>query len=236
MAWYLYAVTGNDGPSGPPVGLRGIDDAEVGIRGEGHLRLVVSPLDGELAALEQTDPAAAVAAVRQHDAVLTTLAADVPVLPVRFGTVLPDDAAAEQLLADPDGELADALAAVAGADEWVVRVDAIDDPEGTPPEEVETLTPGHAFFARKRSRTQARADARSRALGVAEVLARRLEDLARGSRALPPREPETVARTAYLVDRASADSFLLAASGANGAAVGVQGPLPPYRFAGDPRP
>lgn len=229
MGWYLYGVTSSAGPRRPPSGLRGIDDVEVRFHGDGDLMLIVSSMDRSLEDLQEADPSDTLAAVRRHDEVLTQLAVAGPVLPVRFGTLLSDRSAADELLAERQGELTSALASVAGADEWVVQVDAIEtaDPDS---DAVEGLPPGHAFFARKRSEAQGRVDARVRASATADALEQRLRPLSRASRPLAPRDPETVARAAYLVDRNDQDGFLDATNACDGAIVTVQGPLPPYRF------
>lgn len=233
MGWYLYGVTATDGPSAAPRDLRGIDEAEIRLLGDGELRLVVSPLRRDIEDLQQAEPEFALDAVQRHDVVLSALARLLPVVPVRFGTVLPDDAAADELLADPGGALSAALTAVTGADEWVIRVDTLD-PTRTVDNGAGELTPGHAFFARKRSEAQARTDARARAATAVEDLTRRLAPLVRDARELPPREPTTVARIAYLVDRRETDRFLATAGSCDGASTAVQGPLPPYRFVAVP--
>lgn len=230
MGWYLYGVTSTVPPSQPPGGLRGLDDAEVRFHGDGDLVLIVSSMDRTLEELQGADPDDTVTAVRRHDEVLTQLAAAVPVLPVRFGTVLSDRSAADDLLADRGRQLRGALAVVAGADEWVVQVDATETADA-PSETLGGPAPGHAFFARKRSQARARADARGRAGAAADDLEQRLRPLARASQMLALRDPETVARAAYLVDRDDQDRFLGMTTACEGATVTVQGPLPPYRFA-----
>lgn len=229
MGWYLYGVTSTAEPSRQPRGLRGIDDAEVCFHGDGDLVLIVSSMDRTLVDLQEADAGDTLAAVRRHDEVLAQLAVAGPVLPVRFGTVLPDGSAADELLAEHQGELTSALASVAGADEWVVQVDASERADAGS-DVAEGLPPGHAFFARKRSEAQGRADDRMRASDAADALGQRLRPLSRASRPLAPREPETVARAAYLVDRDDQDRFLEATTACDGATVTVQGPLPPYRF------
>lgn len=235
MGLYLYGITSADGlPPGADV--RGIEDAEVRFLGDSSLQLVVSPFDRDVRELQEADPERTLAAVQRHDAVLTAVSASAPVLPVRFGTILADDAAAAELLADSRDTLSEALEAVADADEWVVRVDASDSPEPYDAEADEGLTPGHAFFARKRSEARARSEIRARAELVAADLDGRLAALARASRRLAPREPTTVLRAAYLVGRSDEDRFLAAAHGRDGASIALQGPLPPYRFVEQPTP
>lgn len=236
MGWYLYGIAAADGVGGGavPDDLDGIEGSHVRLHGDGDLRLVVSATDAAVAELVEADPERAIEAVRRHDEVLTRLARTLPVLPARFGTVLPDDAAAGALAADADGRLRTALGQVAGADEWVVRVDAVaPDPASgrgageSGPDDQER--PGHAFFARKRAAAEARVATRRDAAATAAELHLRLGEVARASRPLDPREPETVARHAYLVDRTRADDFLEAVRMLGGAAE-VQGPLPAYHF------
>lgn len=238
MGWYLYGITtADDLRDGElPDDLQGIGGSSVRLHGDGDLRFVVSATEQADVDLVETDPQRAIEAVRRHDEVLIRLAATAPVLPVRFGTVLPDDAAADALAADSDGRLLAALDHVADADEWVVRVDAPADGSRGLAEEAdpgEEPRPGHAFFARKRAAVEERAAARREAATTAAELHLRLGELARASRPLDARDPETVARHAYLVDRARADDFLEVVGSLDGAGEGVaevQGPLPAYRF------
>lgn len=223
MAWYLYGVMSADGPATPPAGLLGLDDAPVRFHGGGDLRLIVSDIDRTPTDLQEADPQDTIAAVQRHDEALTSLATVAPLLPVRLGTLVTDRSAADELLDEQHHALADALRTVAGAAEWVVRIDA---PEATADEVDTDLTPGHAFFARKRSQREARRDVRERAHSVATELERRLSVIARHARRLSPREPSTVARTAYLVDRESADRFVATAEEAEGVTVDPPSPAP----------
>lgn len=227
MGLYLYGVTSGETV---PRELTGIDQASVQLLGDGDLRLIVSRLERPVTDLQESDPEETIAAVRHHDDVLTAISAVAPVLPVRFGAVLPDRRAADELLQDPDGTLASRLSAVAGADEWVVQVDA-PAPAEPADDEVADLTPGHAFFERKRSQADARQHARERAHALAEELEHHLRGLVRQARRLAPRDPQTVSRAAYLVDRDVVDRFLAVINAAEDVTVSVQGPLPPYRFA-----
>lgn len=122
------------------------------------------------------------------------------------------------------------LVGVYGADEWVVQVDAHDTAGTTTGDQTDGLTPGHAFFARKRAQSRARADARQRADAAAQDLAIVLGGIAKVSRVLAPLEPGTVARAAYLVGRAETEAFVAATEGCEDANIVVHGPLPPYRF------
>lgn len=229
MPWYVYGVTRPDG--GPlPDGLMGVDDAPVEILGDGHLQAVTSEVSAGFGHLAEADDEDVVAAVRRHDDVLREVARDRTLLPVRFGTVLADDAAIEWLLADPDGTLDAALRQIDGADEWVLTVTAVNPDTTTAPDEPD-LSPGHAFFARRRSAEQQRERARSSAVAVAREVDARLRELARDFRPLDLRGPDVVARGAYLVPRDVSDQFIEATQSHGEGIIEIQGPLPPYRFA-----
>lgn len=231
MAWYVYGITVNDGATASPAGLLGLDDAEVVLHGEGDLRVVASFLRRSVRDLQDGDAEETVEAVRRHDEVLVALSGTHPLLPVRFGTVLPDQEAMDQLLRDRGEHWAEALAAVAGADEWVIQVDAEPTDDTPDPADTQGLTPGRAFFARRKSQAQARTDARDRAATRASELHAQLSSLARRSCPMAVHQPTTLTRVAYLVDRENADSFVAAAEAAPEVTTVVQGPLPPYRFA-----
>lgn len=230
MAWYVYGITVNEGPTVSPTGLAGVDDADIVLHGAGDLRLIASPLRRSKSDMQDGDVEQTLEAVRRHDEVLVTVAWTRPVLPVRFGTVVPDQDAMEELLEHRGERWAETLAAVTGADEWVIRVDVPPTDDTLDPAATQDLTPGHAFFAKRKSQAQARAAARDRAASRASEVHARLRGLARRFLPMPVREPATLTRGAYLVDRDNADSFVAAAESTSEVAVIVQGPLPPYRF------
>lgn len=230
MAWYLYGITVGESPAGLSTGLIGLDDADIVLYGGGDLRVIASVLRRPARDLQNGDVKETVEAVRRHDEALLELSRTRPVLPVRFGTVLADQHAIDELLEDRGECWAKTLAAVTGADEWVIRVDAQPTDDTPDPADTQGLTPGHAFFAKRKSQAQARTDARQRAVTRASELHTRLGGLARGFYPMPVREPATLTRGAYLVDRGHADSFVAAAESTAGVTVVVQGPLPPYRF------
>jgi hypothetical protein len=230
VPWYVYGLTGPAAGREPRVRVRGIEDGPVQVLGEGDLRVVVTPVSEDVHHLAEADPHDALATVQRHDEVLVELVRDRSVMPVRFGTVLPDDEALADVLADPDGRLRAALAHVADAQEWVVSVtvpdEEVEDAEGT-----EGLSPGHAFFARRRQSAEARTRARTDAVTAARELDEQLQALARDMRPLDLPDAETIARGAYLVPRGSRDPFLARLSAFTAAEAELQGPLPPYRFA-----
>lgn len=229
MPWYVYGVTRTGGEPLPGT-LVGVEDARVQIMGHGDLQVVTSRVSPRFRDLAEAPDEDVVTAVRQHDDVLREVARDRSLLPVRFGTVLADEAAVDDLLADPDGALRRALVQVDGADEWVLSVTARNPTTDTVVDE-QDLSPGHAFFARRRSAEEQRQLARSSAVAVARQVDARLREVARAFRPLDLHGPDVVARGAYLVPREVSDQFIQATQSHGEGLVDVQGPLPPYRFA-----
>lgn len=233
MRWYVYALT--DAHDDVPDGLRGIGDAPVGLVGAGPLRLVASAAPDDIDTLVEAAPEDVVAAVVRHDDVLLRLAATARTLaPTRFGTLVDEDRVGA-LLADPDGRLRSQLDALAGLQEWVVAVST--DDAGTPPSDddgLDDLSPGHAFFARRRQAVDARTTARERAAAVAADVDQRLGAMAADFAQLDLRGDAMVARGAYLVPSAAAAAVHdVAAAATPGVVVTIEGPLPPYHFSGD---
>lgn len=229
MPWYVYGVTRTGGEPLPGA-LVGVEGHPVQIVGDGDLQVVTSRVSARFRDLAEAPGEDVVTAVRRHDDVLREVARDRSLLPVRFGTVLADEAAVDDLLADPDGALRRALVQVDGADEWVLSVTATN-PDTDSVVDEQGLSPGHAFFARRRSAEQQHQLARSSAVAVAREVDARLRELARDFRPLALRGPDVVARGAYLVPREVTDQFIRTTQSHGEGRVEVQGPLPPYRFA-----
>lgn len=225
MPWYVYGIV-RDGDAPPPA-VTGLDDRPVQLIVDGVVAAAVSVATDHVRGLEGAEPEAVLAGIRTHDDAVAALARDRAILPVRFGTVLSDDDAVHDLL--HEGAWAAQLDHVAGADEWVLAVIAHEQVahDGEPSEE---LSPGHAFFARRRSEATARQEARRRAVAIAEELHAELLEIARDWRVLDLREPDVVARGAYLLPRGAVDRVERAAASVADATVALQGPLPPYRF------
>ena len=230
-AWYVYGVTGHD--LADLGGLRGVDDQPVQLLGEGDLRVAASAASERVRALEHADPQDVLTAVTRHDEVLVALNREGTVLPVRFGTVLPDEDAVADLLADPHGRVAAALAHVHEAEEWVVAVTApTDDSDDTDDTADEELSPGQAYFAKRRRADHSRRQRRAAVVTAARDLDDHLQDLARDMVPMELTDPEMVARGAYLVPRRARGAFLDHVERTTPGVVDVQGPLPPYRFTG----
>ena len=231
MSWYVYGVTRPLAEGAPPLETGpGVLDAPVTLLRTASVVAIVSPVGPEVADLEHAASSVVLDAVQRHDDVLVALAEDRDVLPVRFGTVLPDEDAVSTWLADPSGRLGAALDAVAGAEEWVVTV--APDPGAEAPEpEVSAASPGHAFFARRRAVADRRTETRRRAVAAAEALDHDLRALARASTPMGLKDPAAIARGAYLVPRDRRERLLARVATVPDAAVEVVGPLPAYRFA-----
>lgn len=231
MRWYVYGLT--DGSTGELELGTGLGEHPVQVLGAGPVRLLASRAPEDIGDLAAAAPDDVVAAVLQHDQVLLQLATQRTVVPARFGTLLADDDAVAELLADPDGRLAAQVDRLAGSAEWVLNVAVDQDQAGDTTEAADDdLSPGHAYFARRRAATAARTRARDRAVAVAEDLDARLRDVALDFAPLDLRQPDTVARGAYLVRHADVDRLRDVVDGAGpGGVVELRGPLPAYRFA-----
>jgi len=142
----------------------------------------------------------------RHEEVVEALMEERDLLPVRFGTRVDDETAAARALGDRHVQLAGALDRVRGAVELSVRVI------------------GHAGGD----------DLRAKAAAAAAVHGP-LSQEARASTQLIPREPSELLRAAYLVDRASVDSFVAHVARLQEANPRLRllctGPWPAYSFA-----
>ncbi|MGY1770083.1 GvpL/GvpF family gas vesicle protein [Blastococcus sp. SYSU D00813] len=236
-ALYAYAITraGAPVPDAEPLAGGGVL-AQVA---DGDLALLVSPVEPARLRVDQDDlsetgPLATL--VRGHDAVLTAAAATGPVLPLRFGTVVPDEDAARRLLRRHGTSAREQLDRIGDAREWGVRlVRSLAEPV---PAAGGSEVSGTEFLARRR---QALTEAEE-AGAAAERASRRLEE------ALAPLTRASLRRggapgssllldLAYLVDPdreaelTAALERLAAEEAGNGLALELTGPWPPYSFA-----
>jgi hypothetical protein len=206
----LYAIT--DHPTPPVPGL-----GEMRVVASGDLAAVCGPVTtGEVTA----------DALWEHEQIVEALMDDRDVLPVRYGTCLPDDAAAARALRDNHAEFAASLAAVRGAVELAVRVFPAKDSPPPPMPSVESMSGTEYLRARARGASE-ESDARRI---VHEPLARaaRAVDVARANRA------GELLRAAYLVDRDATASFAAHVDEIQTEnpqlRISCTGPWPPYSF------
>jgi hypothetical protein len=195
----LYAIT--DHPTPPLPGLGAVQAVA-----SGDLAAVLGPVvTGEVT----------VDALWQHERIVEALMDGRDVLPVRYGTCVPDEAAA-------------ALESVRGAVELAVRVFRAGNSRPAPTPSPEATT-GTDYL---RARVRAAAEESDATAIVHEPLARgaRAEKVARVNR------PGELLRAAYLVDRSAARAFPARVAEIQQDSpqlrITCTGPWPPYSFAG----
>jgi hypothetical protein len=242
-AFYAYAVTWADlrYPADGPALTTG---RRIDVIRDGDLGLLVSPvapdeLEVDADDLSETGRLAVLA--RGHDAVVRAAAGAGPVLPLRFGTAVPDEDAARSLLRTHAERAREQLRRIGTAREWGVRL-------------VRTLVPGvepalaggaqrdglsgTEYLSRRRQALQKGDDLTRTAAECAE----RLQDVLSGHVTESLRRGGSPGSSllldmAYLVPTATEADFLgqvqqLAQDlEARGLALEVTGPWPPYSFA-----
>ena len=208
---YLYAIA--ELPPAAP-GVDGLDGAALRLVTADGLGAVVSDRDGSGAE-------ASAAQLWAHEAVVEEVMAHRPVLPMRFGSTLADDAAVRELLAERHTALVDALDRVRGAVEVGLRA-------GWEPEAVDDDGSGTAYL-------MGRLDRDRRAKALADRIEGPLVGLARASRRRLLPGPGALLRSAYLVDRERLDAFRARVEvlddAIGEAEIICTGPWPPYSFA-----
>lgn len=194
----LYAIT--DDPAPPEAPLRAI------------------PCDGLTAIgapAEKREPTPA--ALWRHEGVVEALMEQRDLLPMRYGTVVRDERAAAQAIAERREELLARLDSVRGAVELAVRAEPRE-PEEEAPQEVQG---GSEYMRAKARRVQA-----------AALVHEPLASLSRDS--VVQGGPELL-RAAYLVDRAAVDGFVALVRRLQHEHPQLDllctGPWPPYSFA-----
>jgi hypothetical protein len=239
---YAYGITAAGDPLPDAAALSG--DAPLRRVSSGDLGLLVSPVDPDELRVDEDDLSESgrlATLARGHDAVVRAAALVGAVLPLRFGTVVADEAAARRLL-DEHGEPArERLRRIGDTREWglklVRRLDAPAPRSGPRPEERSGVT-GTEYLARRRQAIAQQDDAEAGAARAADLL---VETLA-------PHVAESVRRggapgssllldLAYLIAPDAEAEFLAAVAdlrerlGPDGLEVEVSGPWPPYSFA-----
>ena len=207
----LYAITDHPTPPVPTLG-------EMRVVPGGDLAAVCGPVaQGEVTA----------DALWQHARLVEALMDDRDVLPVRYGTCLPDDAAAVQTLRDKHDELAASLEAVRGAVELAVRVFPALGHAHVPTPAAASMTGTEYLRARARSA----AEESYASLIVHEPLGR----MARATTLARVPRPGELMRAAYLVERDSTEYFSSQVKEIQEAnpqlRITCTGPWPPYSFA-----
>lgn len=216
---YLYALSDSltEAPTAP-----GLDGAPLRVVTTESLAAVVSDWGPVPLAADER-------ALWAHERVVEELMLQQPVLPMRFGSILHDDAAARSLLVARQEELMIALRRVTGAVELGVRVawqaEETTSDKASPP----GPGPGAAYL-------KARSRAYRRARALAEQLDGSLVELSRTRVHRLPSSPNAPLSAAYLVDEDHVDTFRarIATLGRDigDAHIVCTGPWPPYSFTG----
>ncbi len=123
---WVYAVASDLDPC-RLAGLTGVGGEPVRAVAEAGLHAVVGSLDAaafgeEALASFLADQANIETIGRAHHRVVASVASDGPVVPLRIGTIYPDDVTISVLLAERRAELALLLESFRGAEEWGVKV------------------------------------------------------------------------------------------------------------------
>ena len=194
----LYAITDHPGPPLPAT-LRAVPS--------GELAAVCAPAGEREVSAE---------ALWRHEELVEALMEDRDLLPVRYGTLLQDEAAAVRALEERRTDLASALNRVRGAVELSLRV----------------------FGEKEAERPETGADylrAKARSARTVRELHEPLAELARASAERPPHAENELLRAAYLVNREAVPSFVERVAALQQARPELSllctGPWPPYSFA-----
>jgi hypothetical protein len=239
-ALYAYGIT--PASVSLPHDVRPLTDAgQLGIVEVDDLALLVSPVRPDELRVDEGDLSESgrlALLVRGHDAVVRAAAGAGPVLPLRFGTVVRDEAAARRLLREHHDSACDQLQRIGSAREWGVklvrRADAV--PVHSSADDRRDVT-GTEYLTRRR---QALAQHEA-----ADAGAQRAADLLLAT--LRPHVSQTLRRDgspgsgllldlAFLVPLGAEEAFTAAAGelaepfAADGLAVEVSGPWAPYSF------
>jgi hypothetical protein len=160
-----------------------------------------------------------------HERVVERLMAERAVLPMRFGSTFPDDAALRTALSGRLDRLVAALDRVRGRVELGVRVIATGDGDVTAPDPPPASGRDYVLAKLARGRRSAR---------LADTVHKPLAALAVAARRQRTREPGEVLRAAYLVDNRELGAFRAAvdrlARERPDLALLCTGPWPPYAF------
>ncbi len=197
---YLYAVT--DQLEGPLEALRGVDYAPLTYLGESGLSAVVSRVE---------TPSVAPTPQRmwQHEQVVEALMSRVTVVPARFSTIFPEEAAVSGMLSDLHEQFEGDLQRVRGCVELGLRVLRMieapcDHPEkdGLPcPDLVASQKNGRTFSIARRAAEMQREAMRRRDESLGEMLNRTLTELSVDYVLRVEPGPGMLMRAAYLVEQ-----------------------------------
>jgi hypothetical protein len=236
VSTYVYGITAGSHP-GLPEGMGGVGDPArpVRILKEGELAAIVSEAPEGLRPKRKD--------LLAHQNVLSEAGAGGPLLPMRFGSVAPDDASVTGVLAERADHYRERLGALDGKVEYNVKAshdeEAVlhrvmgENPELRAMTEANRQAGGGTYEDRLRLGEMVVAAAPAREADDATELRQALEPAAEAVSA-GPESTGWLANLSFLVDRQSAAGFLEAVEAVRKShphiEVRVNGPLPPYSF------
>ncbi|MER5376658.1 GvpL/GvpF family gas vesicle protein [Streptomyces sp. NPDC002553] len=236
MSTYVYGITAASHPA-LPEGLGGVGDPPMQIRvlTEGDLSAIVSDAPENLRPKRKD--------LLAHQNVLAEAGAEGCVLPMRFGSVAPDDSAVTGVLAERLEHYRERLAALDNKVEYNVKASHVeeavlhqvmaDSPELRGMAEANRQAGGGTYEQKLQLGEMVAAAVKAREATDAAEVRQALEPLAADVEA-GPESTGWLANVSFLVDRDSAARFLEAAEALREShpylEVRVNGPLPPYSF------
>ncbi|MBQ1098853.1 GvpL/GvpF family gas vesicle protein [Streptomyces sp. b94] len=236
MSTYVYGITAGSHPS-LPEGLAGVGEPprEVRVIEAGGLAAVVSDAPEGLRPKRRE--------LLAHQNVLSEAGAGGCVLPMRFGSVAPDDSAVTGVLAERAEHYKERLGALDGRVEYNVKANHVEEavlhhvmaenPEIRALAESNRQSGGGSYESKIQLGEMVAAAVQGKEAEDAVVLERALEPVA-DAVSVGPESTGWLANVSFLVKQDSAEEFLAAVERARAdmphLEVRVNGPLPPYSF------
>ncbi|MGW7281519.1 GvpL/GvpF family gas vesicle protein [Streptomyces sp. NPDC054844] len=236
MSTYVYGITAGSHPS-LPEGLAGVGEPprEVRVIEAGGLAAVVSDAPEGLRPKRRE--------LLAHQNVLSEAGAGGCVLPMRFGSVAPDDSAVTGVLAERAEHYRERLGALDGRVEYNVKANHVEEavlhhvmaenPEIRALAESNRQSGGGSYESKIQLGEMVAAAVQGKEAEDAVVLERALEPVA-DAVSVGPESTGWLANVSFLVKQDSAEEFLAAVERARRdlphLEVRVNGPLPPYSF------
>jgi hypothetical protein len=236
VSTYVYGITAASHPSLPEnMGGVGEPSRPVRVLRAGDLAAVVSDAPDDLRPKRRE--------LLAHQNVLAEAGAGGCVLPMRFGSVAPDDEAVTGVLVERADHYAERLRALDGRVEYNVKAHHVEEavlhhvmagnPEIRALAEANRLSGGGSYEQKIQLGEMVAAAVKDKEAEDAQVLERTLEPAA-DAVSVGPESTGWLANVSYLVERARAEEFLAAVERARTdmphLELRVNGPLPPYSF------
>ncbi|GJF24443.1 GvpL/GvpF family gas vesicle protein [Streptomyces flaveolus] len=236
MSTYVYGITAGSHPS-LPEGLTGVGNppSEVRVLHEGDLAAIVSDAPEDLRPKRRE--------LLAHQNVLSEAGAEGCVLPMRFGSVAPDDSAVTGVLAERAEHYQERLRALDDRVEYNIKANHVEEavlhhvmaenPEIRALAESNRKSGGGSYESKIQLGEMVAAAVKDKEAEDATTLERALEPAA-DAVSVGPESTGWLANVSFLVKRETAEEFLAAVERARREMphleVRVNGPLPPYSF------